>query len=416
MLLEGTPLVTNDAIVVGILLSVLALVFGTHSSSKPFFKKFYRVIPAILLCYFIPSLFATFGIISDEHSGVYHVASRYLLPACLVLLTLSIDMKAVIRLGPKAVIMFASGTIGVIIGGPIALLAISAVFPEVVGGQGPEEVWRGLSTLAGSWIGGGANMLAMENMWKPSNDLFSVMVVIDVIVANIWMGFLLFGAGMSRRIDKLFKADSSAIDDLKVRMENYVASISRIPKLSDFMLMLGIAFACAAIGHIVGDSLGPWINDVAPGLSKFGLTSSFFWLIVVATTLGLALSFTRVRTLEGAGASKIGSVFIYFLVATIGMKMNWTAVADYPELFLVGFLWMLIHVAILLGVAKIIKAPFFFTAVGSQANIGGAASAPVVASAFHPSLASVGVLLAVLGYAAGTYGALLCAILMQGVS
>ncbi|MDX1639295.1 MAG: DUF819 family protein, partial [Balneolaceae bacterium] len=146
------------------------------------------------------------------------------------------------------------------------------------------------------------------------------------------------------------------------------------------------------------------------------LDSSFFWIIVIATTGGLALSFTRARKLEGAGASKVGSLFLYILVATIGMKMNVLAIFENPGFFLLGLLWILIHVGILFVVAKVINAPFFFIAVGSQANIGGAASAPIVASAFHPALAPVGVLLAVFGYAVGTYGAWLCAILMQMVS
>ena len=130
----------------------------------------------------------------------------------------------------------------------------------------------------------------------------------------------------------------------------------------------------------------------------------------------MILSFTKARELEGVGASRIGSVFIYILVATIGMKMNVLAIFDNPGLFIIGLIWMMIHASMLIAVAKVIKAPFFFMAVGSQANVGGAASAPIVASAFHPSLAPVGVLLAVLGYAIGTYGAWVCGVLMQVVS
>ena len=146
------------------------------------------------------------------------------------------------------------------------------------------------------------------------------------------------------------------------------------------------------------------------------LTSSFFWIIVIATTLGLVLSFTRAKSLEGVGASKWGSIFIYFLVATIGMKMNISEILQNMGLFAIGITWMMIHVTILIMVGKLIRAPFFFVAVGSQANVGGAASAPVVASAFNPSLAPVGVLMAVLGYALGTYGAIICAWLMQYVA
>ena len=139
-------------------------------------------------------------------------------------------------------------------------------------------------------------------------------------------------------------------------------------------------------------------------------------MVVIATTIGLILSFTKARKLEGVGASKWGSIFIWILVATIGMKMNLGEVFNNLGLFAIGIIWMFIHVLILLIVAKIIKAPFFFVAVGSQANVGGAASAPVVASAFSPSLAPVGVLMAVLGYALGTYGAIICAQLMRIIS
>ena len=163
----------------------------------------------------------------------------------------------------------------------------------------------------------------------------------------------------------------------------------------------------------MSDGIAPYIGEHYPILAKFSLTSGFFWLVVIATTIGIALSFTKARTLEGAGASKVGSVFIYILVATIGMSMNVMEIFHNPGLFAVGLVWMMFHVGLMFIVAKLIRAPYFFLAVGSKANIGGAASAPVVAAAFHPALAPVGVLLAVLGYALGTYGAYICGLLMQ---
>jgi len=414
VLLESQPpLITNDAVVTGILCMILAFVFASSSSSNRFARRFYRVIPALLLCYFIPSILTTFNIISEEYSNLSHVAKRYLLPASLVLLTLSVDFKGILGLGPKAVIMFLTGTLGIIIGGPLALMVVSLISPDLLGGAGPEAVWRGLATIAGSWIGGGANMLAMKEIFDTSDDLYSIMVAVDVIVANIWMGFLLYGAGISTRIDRFFKADSSAIEDLKLRVEDYQRKVMKIPSLTDVMKVLGVGFGAVAFSHLFANFIAPLIADVAPGLDRFGLHKPFFWIVFGATTIGLILSFTRAKKLEGVGASRIGSVFIYFLVATIGMSMNIKAIFDQPVLFLVGLVWMLIHVTILLTVAKVIRAPFFFTAVGSQANVGGAASAPVVASAFHPSLATVGVLLAVLGYAVGTYGAWLCGIIMR---
>lgn len=409
------PLITNDAITFGILIVLLAFIFKTSSSSNPSWIKFYKVFPMLLLCYFLPSLLTTMGIVNPEGSKLYHVASRYMLPASLVLLTLSVDLKEVIKLGPKALIMFLTGTVGVILGGPIAILITSMISPETVGGAGPEAVWRGMTTVAGSWIGGGANQASMYEIFNPSDHLYSIMITVDVIVAEIWMAFLLIGVGKSESIDRFFKADASAVTHLKDKMHEFSQKIARIPSLTDLMMILGFGLGVTGLCHLLADYIAPLISENAPFLERFSLTSKFFWLIVLATSIGIALSFTKIRNLEGAGASKVGSVFIYILVATIGMKMNILKIFDYPGLFAVGGIWMLFHVTLLIIVGKIIRSPYFFLAVGSKANIGGAASAPIVAAAFHPSLAPVGVLLAVVGYALGTYGAWMCGILMQTV-
>lgn len=414
--IHNSAFLTNDATVLGVLMIILAAIFFTSSSQKEYWVKFYKVVPALLLCYFLPSLLNSFGLISGEDSNLYFVASRYLLPASLVLLCLSIDMQGIAKLGSKAVIMFFAGTLGIILGGPIAILAVSAFAPEIVGGSGPDEVWRGLATVAGSWIGGGANQTAMKEIYGASDALFSAMITVDVIVANIWMAFLLIGAGISERVDKFFKADASAIEEVKDRIQTYTASIAKIPNLTDIMIICAIGFGGTAIAHFGSDLITPFMESKKEWLTEYRLTSmasSFFWIVVIATLIGLGLSFTKMKQYEGAGASKFGSAFLYVLVATIGMKMDITAIFNNLGLFVVGLVWMLVHVIILLLVAKLIKAPFFFVAVGSQANVGGAASAPIVASAFSPALAPVGVLLAVFGYAVGTFGAIFCAQIMQ---
>jgi uncharacterized membrane protein len=434
--MRSEPLITNDAIVFGILLILLALIFFTSNSKNPSRQKFYKYIPMLLLCYFLPSIFTTLGIIAPKwydaqgvidylisqgydlspdakwkealaiiksedisknalapyyhESKLYFVASRYLLPASLVLLTLSISLREVFRLGPKALIMFFTGTIGIVIGGPLAIMLTSIVSPETVGGAGPEAIWRGMTTVAGSWIGGGANQAAMYEIFQPTDRLYSIMITVDVLVAEVWMAFLLFGVGKSKEIDKYFKADASAVEHLKNKMHDFSQKIARIATTTDLFVILGIGFGITGLAHLLSDFIAPWG--------------------------GIIVSFTKLRNYEGAGASKVGSVFIYILVATIGMKMNVLEIFDNPGLFLVGGIWMIIHVGLMFIMAKIIRAPYFFLAVGSKANIGGAASAPVVAAAFHPSLAPVGVLLAVLGYALGTYGAWLCGILMQTVA
>ncbi|WP_188152480.1 DUF819 domain-containing protein [Teredinibacter waterburyi] len=409
-------MITNDATIAGLLFLILGAVFYTHSSSHRFFKAFYSVVPAILLCYFLPALLANFHIIDTHNSKIYFFASRYLLPAALVLLCLSIDLKAIINLGPKALILFLVGTTGVVIGGPIALLLLAWLTPEAIQVQGVEQVWRGMTTLAGSWIGGSANQTAMREIFHASNDIFTAMVAVDVLIANCWMAVLLVLAGKSQRLDRNRGIDTKALDALVDRVEQLERSSSRIPATADLMLIGALAFGITGLAHFCADGLAPWFLANFPNSARFSLTSGFFWLVVIATTGGVALSFTKARKLEGAGASKIGTVFIYILVAAIGTHMNLGALLDAPILFLLGAIWMAIHASLMLFACKLLKAPLFYMAVGSQANIGGAASAPVVAAAFHPSLAPVGVLLAVLGYAVGTYAAWLCGQLLRASS
>ncbi|MEQ8626893.1 DUF819 family protein [Ekhidna sp.] len=409
------PFITNDAVIFGILMLMLGAVFYTSSLDHPFWKKFYSYVPALLVCYFLPSLLKAVGLIDPSQSNLYFVASRYLLPASLVLLTISVDLKEIAKLGSKAVIMFVTGTVGIMIGGPLTIIIFSQIAPDLVGGVAPNEVWRGMTTIAGSWIGGGANQATMKEVFEVSDELFSTMVTVDIIVGNAWLGVLIAGVAVTKLIDRKLKADSSAIESLKVKMENYQLSVAKIPNLTDLMKVLMLGFTCTGIGHFCSDLIVPYLEQF-PALEQYSLTSRFFWLVVIATTLGVILSFTKARELEGVGASRIGRAFIYILVATIGMNMDILAIFSNPGYFFLGITWILFHVLLLALVAKLIKAPYFFIAVGSTANVGGAASAPVIASEFHPSLAPVGVLMAVLGYVLGTYGAYLCGLLMQMVA
>lgn len=407
---------TNDAVVLGILIAVLAFVFETSSRTTGFWAKFYKYVPSLILCYFIPAILNSLNIISGEQSGLYKIATQYLLPASLVLLTLSMDLKAILRLGPKALIMFLTGTVSIMLGGPLAIFLVSLIAPDVVGGSGPDAVWRGFATIAGSWIGGGANQIALKEVFEPSGNLFSAIIAVDVIIAYFWMGILLFGAGISKRLDEKMKADTSAIEAVRKKLEDYSLNIMRIPSLLDWVRLVAVSFISVAVSHAIADVVVPWIETHAAFLDKFSLTSKVFWIVVLTTTAGLVLSFTKARNLEGAGASRLGTLLLYMLVVVIGMQMNLFAIFSNPGLLVVGAIWMLFHAIIMLSVARLIRAPLFFTAVGSMANVGGATSAPVVASAFHPSLAPVGVLLAVFGYVLGTYCGYLSALLMQMVA
>tara|TARA_R110000787_G_scaffold55942_1_gene128802 strand:+ start:5911 stop:7218 length:1308 start_codon:yes stop_codon:yes gene_type:complete len=427
------PLFTNDAIVFGILMISLGFVFYTESKTSGFWYKFYKIVPGLFMAYFVPAIFTTIGAIAPEwetvsstgeiikgKSQLYYVASRFLLPAALVLMTLSIDLKAVFNLGSKALIMFFTGTVGIIIGGPIAILILSYFSPATVGGADFDAVWRGLSTLAGSWIGGGANQAAMLEIYQYNPAKYGVMVFVDIVIANIWMAILLIGIGRKNKINKWLKADTSAIEKLKEKVTSFTEKVKRNPTLTDYMVILALAFGTVGFGHFAAKYLALFFSDIVANIDSSimrniftFLSSQFFWLVSISTLIAILLSFTKARNYEGAGASKIGSIFIYVLVATIGMQMDLGMILDNLGLLVVGAIWMSIHAGLLILVAKLIKAPYFFLAVGSQANVGAAASAPIVAAAFHPSLATVGVLLAVVGYAIGTVAAIGCTILLE---
>ncbi|GHE23172.1 DUF819 family protein [Sphingobacterium griseoflavum] len=413
---EVTPIITDQAAVFGLLMSVLGLVFFTSSLKNNYVQKFYGVIPPLLMCYFIPGLLNSFHIIDGENSPLASIGSRYFLPACLILFTLNLDLKEMWNLRKRAGLMFFAGLIGIILGGPIAVWIVSLVAPGVVAGTGPDEVWRGLGALAGSWIGGSANQVALREILQPSPKLFSSIIAVDVFVAYIWMAILLYGASKVKLLDSFFKADSSDVDALTVRMDAQSKAHSRPAETKDYILMLALALGGTGLSSFLSAPIAVYMANNYPQLEKFSLTNGFFWLILFATIIGICLSFTPARKLEHAGASKIGTALLYMLIVTIGMQMDITAILDNPGLFLVGIIWISFHAMVLIIVGKLIKAPFFYLAVGSMANVGGVASATVTAAAFHPSLISVGVILAVFSYAVGTYAGWFTALLMQLVA
>ena len=410
----STALIQNDAVVLGLLAAILGFVFWGASRERGFWKKFYTYVPAILPCYLLPAIANSIGLVDGTGSGLYPMARDYLLPSALVLFCVAMDIPAIVRLGPKALIMFLVGTFGVMLGALVSFSAMGFIHPETVAG----ETWRGMTTVTGSWIGGGANQAAMKEVFEVDATLFGQFAAVDVIVAYLWMATLLFMASRAQAWDRWLKADTSAIEDLKQRMASYQEQHARVASTTDLMFIFAIAIGATGFSHFLADPLVAWIRSLPADwrLQDYSLDSRFFWIVIFATTLGVLLSLTRARRLEGAGASKIGSVMLYVLIASIGMQMDLKTLADKPLLLLLGLIWIGVHAGLMLLVAKLIRAPLFFMAVGSQANIGGAASAPVVATAFHPALAPVGVLLSVLGYALGTYCAYLTGLLLRAMA
>ncbi|HEY5972579.1 MAG TPA: DUF819 family protein [Pseudoxanthomonas sp.] len=409
----STALITNDIVLFGLIAATLAAIFWTATGPTKFLKKFYAVVPALLLCYFIPGIYNSIGLIDGANSKLYNpVASRVLLPAALVLLTLTIDLKGVLKLGPKLLLMYAAASISVMIGAIVAFQAMGMLHPETVAG----DTWGGMAALAGSWIGGGANMVAMKEIFDVDGTTFGQFVVVDVGVGYVWMAILIFLAERAQAIDARNGVDTRAIEELKQRLDSYQAEHARIATLTDLMLIVGIAFGAVGLSHAIAAPAAAWFKANAPWAQQVSLHEPFVWVVVLSTLIGLGLSFTRVRTLDGAGASKIGTLLLYFLIACIGMQMDILALGDKPWLFALGILWISVHIVLLWLFAKLLRVPFFYFAMGSQSNIGGPASAPVVASVFHPSLAPVGALLGALGYATGTVLAYLVGITLRAMA
>jgi uncharacterized membrane protein len=385
--------------VLTVLLGVLAALFLLQR--QRWGARLFAAVPLLVFCYFVPALLSNLGVIPAE-SDLYVFIRRVLLPASLVLLVLSTDIPAVLSLGRDAVILFLAGTVSIAIGGPLAFLALGWMFPV----DALDQAWRGLAALCGSWIGGGANFVAVGESAGASAATMSLMVVVDVGVANVWTATLLLFAGRERAMDASIGADRTRIDAVRDRVERYQAEVARPANLSELLLILALGLGTTGIVTWVAQSL-PDIGTIING---------FTWIVCLATAAGVAFSFTRLRRLEGAGASVVGSVFLYLLVATIGASARFSEVTDNLPLLAVGALWMVFHAGAMLVVRRLLRAPVFFLAVGSQSNVGGAASAPVVAAAFHPALATVGVLLAVLGYVLGTYVGILDAFILRYVA
>ena len=394
----STALITSDIVMFGLLAATLGAIFWLASGPTPFWKKFFTWVPALLLCYFVPAFYNTVGLIDGENNSLYNpIASRVLLPAALVLLTLSIDLKGIVRLGPKLLFVFVAGTVGIVLGAIVSFQLMEWVWPAAVAG----DTWKGMAALAGSWIGGGANMVAMREVYEVDATLFGQFAVVDVAMASALMATLLFLANRSAQIDARSGADTRAIDEMKARIAAYEAQNARIPTLTDLMVIIAVAFGLVGLAHAISNPLAAWFARYEWS-ARFSLDSAFVWVVVISTLAGLLLSFTRARRLESAGASKIGTVFLYFLIACIGMQMDFLKLADRPELLAIGVIWMSVHVLVIWVAARLVRAPMFYVGVGSMGNVGAAASAPVIAAAFHPSLAPVGVLMGTVGYATGT--------------
>jgi uncharacterized membrane protein len=386
-------LFTDPMSVFAFLATLVALIFWVSGVKK--FEKFFEFVPPVIFVYFLPMLATTVGI-TPIASPTYDWTTRYFLPLALFLLMISIDLKSVAKLGPIALFMVTAGTIGIIIGGPISF----AIFGNFL----PEDAWKGFAALSGSWIGGTANMVAVAESVDTPESAFGPIIVVDTVVGYGWMGVLLFFSVWQKKFDKFIGANTSAIEETNARLAEM--DQSRHPTMvRDAAFLIGIGMGAAVLSVNLGAKM--------PALGDPTIISATTWAVLIIVTGGLLLSFTPLRDFEKVGASQLGYTALYLLLAGIGAQADLKAVMQAPVYLLAGAVWIAIHVAVLLIAARLVRAPLFFVATGSMANIGGAASAPVVAGVYHPAMAPVGLLMAVVGYIFGIYGALFCAYLLS---
>jgi uncharacterized membrane protein len=389
-------LLTEPMAVFAYLAAVIGVVFWL--SGLPRLKTLFEITPPVIYAYFIPTLSTTFGI-TPAASPTYDWMAANLLPFALLLLMITIDLGAIWRLGRTALLMLLAGTFGIVIGGPIVYM--------IFGGMLPPESWKGLAALSGSWIGGTANMLAIQQSVGTPDSILGPIIVVDTVVGYGWMGVLLFLSGWQARFDRRIGARTEAIEETNARLAEL--NTKRVPIDTRVLLMiLGLGFAVTVASVAAGARM--------PTIGTPTIIGSSTWAVLIVVTGGLLLSFTRVSRLEEAGASRVGYAALYMLLASIGAKADLRAVLDAPLFLAAGMVWMAIHIAVLLVAARLFRAPLFFFATGSMANVGGAASAPIVAGVYHPAMAPVGLLMAVGGYVLGIYAALACAWLLALVA
>ncbi|MFG0318637.1 MAG: DUF819 domain-containing protein [Planctomycetota bacterium JB042] len=401
-----TALIGEAVPVLAVLLGVLAALFAFNKTAAG--RKLYGIVPILVFCYFVPTALSNTGLIPSAGGfALYVFVKDWLLPASLLLLVLSVDIPAILRLGRSVLLLFLTALVSIMLAGPLAYLALGWQFSP----EDSEQAWRGLAALSGSWIGGGANMTAVKESVGASDTILGAIVVVDVFVAEVWTAILFWFAGREKKMDAAIDADRTRLDEVRAKAEAYHAQVRRPTDLASLLSIAAIAF----IGTVLAREAGAFLASALPENDILG---AFAWTVILITFVGLILSFTPVRRLEGAGASHVGSVLLYLLVATIGAKAHFAKVFEPENLPLLGIgaLWMVLHVAAMLIVRRRLKAPIFFAAIGSRACIGGAASAPIVAAAFNPALVPVGVLLAILGYVFGTLGGVATAFLLQTVN
>ncbi|MCI0499584.1 MAG: DUF819 family protein [Planctomycetales bacterium] len=372
----------HPAYILAVLLAIEGAVLWFDA--QPVGKKLFRILPSMFWIYLVPMLAHTAGVLPAE-SEMYGLVTRWALPAALLLLLLSTDVVGILRLGPTALGIMAVGMAGIVLGGPAVMLLYHRWLPE--------EAWKTIGPLCGSWIGGSANMVAVKEAVGTPDELFKLIIITDTLIPYAWMGLLVALSSHQRGFDRWNRSNTALLDELADR-----AKAKGPTTAVRFSIAGTAAIGLLAVG---GAGAAVWGSNQLPEVKN--IINPVAWSVILATLLGIGLSFTSVRKLHERGSSRAGLFLLYLVLASIGAKTSLSYLGSLPIFLVAGTTWILIHAAALLAAARILKVPMALLASASQACIGGPASAPVVAGIYHPHLAPVGLLLAVLGSITGTF-------------
>ncbi len=402
-------MITDPTAILAILAGIASLFFWLEKRTG---WKVFSFFPPLLFIYIIPAIFSNTGVTTNE-SPVYGWMSSVVLPLFLVMLLLNVDVRSAVRVMGRGLFVMLIGTLGVMIGAPLAFFLVK-------NGLGP-EAWKGFGALAGSWIGGTGNMAAVAEAIETSGTDFGLAVIADNGVYLIWLPIML----ASRNLAKWFHRFTGVTKERLERLENAAAELkinNDTPAMRHYLYLIFLGLAVTAIATVLSKLVPEaivWFRNIAPQAPYLpGVQNELWrafvempisaWRILLITTLGIALSFTRARQIPGAHA--LAMALVYLFVANMGARANLQDIAGQAGWFLLGaYIWIFVHGGFILLAARIFKIDVHTAAIASAANIGGAASAPVVAAYHNKALVPVSVLMASIGYAIGNYAAMITA-------
>jgi len=349
--------------------------------------KLFEYLPAIVILYFVVMLASTFGLWHKTESitATYKSVKSNLLPAMIFLMLLLADMREIFKLGKKMILTFFLASISIALG-------FIGMFTLLHSSFGAES-WKSFAALSGSWMGGTANMVAIQGALNLPDSSMGYTLLIDSIDYAIWVMILLALVPFAKKFNTWTKADTTAIDEVGERLALKEENKKPI-SFDSLFLLLAFALLVSALAQY-GASFLPTTDF---------LTSST-WVVILATTAGILFAMTPLAKLSGS--SELANIMLYLIVALIASRANFTELTEAPLYIVAGFVIIIIHVIVMVIFAKLFKLDLFSLGVASLANIGGVASAPILASAYSKALIPIGVLMAMMGYILGTFGGLM---------